>query len=379
VASNKWAREGFNWGPGLFIIGYHVGLAIGLPLYFASHRPALGVVVSSIVILILSEIGIGAAYHRFYSHRCFKLNRVAEAALLFLGTVATQGSVLRWSCDHRNHHAHVDTDLDPYSINKGFFFAHMGWLFEKSKPIDERIVQDLMKNPLVRFQHRHANALSIGSNAGLWLLFGWLFNDFLGAFVLLWWTRLALSHHLTWFINSLAHTWGSKTYSREHTAVDNFVVAMLTVGEGYHNYHHTFPSDYRNGVKWFHFDPTKWTIFLLSKVGLASGLKRYDEHRIKNRLLDEDHRRVIEQLKASAQRTREELGQRADELAARIHEKLAQLAQLMKQLESLDRKKAYQDRRRQIQAQLRELKQSMRRDWKDWYRLCDSVLADAPA
>lgn len=379
MEKTEWQRSGFNWGPGLFIIGYHLGLFIGLPIYFSTQQPSTALIVSSVVLLLLTEIGIGAAYHRFYSHRCYKMHRVPEAILLFLSTLATQGSVLRWSCDHRNHHAHVDTELDPYSIKKGFFHAHMGWLFSKSKPIDERIVQDLMKNPMVRFQHRHSDLLSVGSNAFMWLLFGWLLNDFLGAFVLLWWTRLAVSHHLTWFINSLAHTVGSKTYSREHSAVDNFVVAFLTVGEGYHNYHHTFPSDYRNGVRWYHFDPSKWTIWLLSQVGLAHGLKRYDSHRIKTRLLSEDRRLLVKRLKASAQRTREELGHRVEELSERIHEKLTQLSKLVGQLEALDKKKAYQERRKQLRQQLREIQKSMRSDWKDWYRLCNTVRAAAPA
>ena len=119
-------------------------------------------------------------------------------------------------------------------------------------------------------------------------------------FVLAWWTRLMVSHHLTWFINSLAHYWGEQTYSKEHSAVDNFVIAILTVGEGYHNFHHTFPADYRNGVRWYHFDPTKWTIWILSKVGLAADLRRFDSFRIKRRLLTEDRRLLIYSLRERA-------------------------------------------------------------------------------
>ena len=151
----------------------------------------------------------------------------AEAVLLFFATVAIQGSALRWSFEHRLHHKYVDTDDDPYSIKKGFWYAHVLWLFDKAKPIDTKRVPDLVANPLVSFQHKYFAWLSIGSNIGLWLVTGWIFNDFLGAFVLTWWLRLMISHHLTWFVNSLAHYWGEQTFSKEHTARDNAIVAFL--------------------------------------------------------------------------------------------------------------------------------------------------------
>jgi stearoyl-CoA desaturase (delta-9 desaturase) len=132
-----------------FIVFYHAAVLIGLPVYLYHYTPGAWLLVASVVFLFLSELGIGAAYHRFYSHRAFKLNRFAEAVLLFLGTLAFQGSVLRWSYEHRMHHRYVDTDDDPYSINKGFWFAHILWLFEKGEPIDEKRVADLMQNPLV--------------------------------------------------------------------------------------------------------------------------------------------------------------------------------------------------------------------------------------
>ena len=132
------AWKGVTTG-GAFIIVYHVGLAIGLPLYFAYNTPGVGLVAVSVALLFLTEIGIGAAYHRFYSHRAFTLSKPVEAVLLFLSTLALQGSVLRWSFDHRLHHAHVDTDEDPYSIKKGFWYAHMLWLFDKSSGRSTRV------------------------------------------------------------------------------------------------------------------------------------------------------------------------------------------------------------------------------------------------
>jgi stearoyl-CoA desaturase (delta-9 desaturase) len=363
----------FNWVNGPFLVGYHLALLIGLPLYFAHNTPRTGTIVAALVLLFLTEIGIGGAYHRFYAHRCYKLSKPAEAVLLFLANLAMQGSALQWSNDHRKHHSHVDTDEDPYSIKKGFWYAHCLWLFEKSKPIDERRVADLLKNPLVVFQHRFAGMLSILGNVLVCGLIGWWLDDLLGALVLVWGTRLLVSHHLTWFVNSLAHTWGERTFSKEHSAVDNYILAFLTVGEGYHNYHHTFASDYRNGVRWYHFDPTKWTIWLLSKVGLASELRRFNKYRIERRLLSEDRKLLLATLKRRAHDTKVELEQRIDQLATAMHEKLSRISALVERIKRLERGDALAAARRE----LRSLKRSMRRDRSAWSDLCGLVLQPA--
>jgi len=360
----------------LFIITYHVALAIGLPVYFYYRTPSWGLVAVSVVLLFLTEIGIGAAYHRFYSHRAYSMKRPAEAVLLFLSTAAFQGSVVRWSHDHRLHHAHVDTDGDPYSIHRGFWYAHMWWLFDRSRPIDESSVSDLMKNKLVMFQFRRYGALSFGTNILLWLAVGWWFNDFLGAFVLTWWTRLFLSHHLTWFINSLAHYWGERTYSKEHSAVDNYILAFLTVGEGYHNYHHTFASDYRNGVRWYHFDPVKWTIFTLSKLGLTSDLRRYNSFAIKRKLLFADRDMFLGRLSELGANARPELEAKVRELAATIQEKMERMRALAAEIKrhKVESARAAMEKAR---AELRELHRSLRRDWKSWGQLGELVLTAA--
>jgi len=155
---------------GLFIVVYHVGLLVGLPFYFYFSPPAWGMVFAGIGLLFLTEIGIGAAYHRYYAHRTYTPRKPAEAVLLGLATLALQGSALRWSFEHRLHHVYVDTDRDPYSIKKGFWYAHVLWLFDKPTPIDPKRVPDLMKNRLVVFQHRFYGALGIGSNVAIWLL-----------------------------------------------------------------------------------------------------------------------------------------------------------------------------------------------------------------
>jgi stearoyl-CoA desaturase (delta-9 desaturase) len=151
--SARLERSQIDWAVSSFLVGYHVLLLVGLPIYFAQRTPSVPLVAISLVLLLLTEIGIGAGYHRFYSHRCYGLNRAVEAVFLFLATLATQGSALRWSHNHRIHHAHVDTDADPYAITKGFWHAHCLWLFRSLGELDPKWVPDLMKNRLVMFQH----------------------------------------------------------------------------------------------------------------------------------------------------------------------------------------------------------------------------------
>ena len=364
-------RPQINWPTMLFIVGYHVGLIVGLPFYFIYHPPGLALILISVALLVLTEIGIGAAYHRFYAHRCYTLNKSAETVLLTLATLATQGSAVRWSCDHRMHHRFSETKDDPYSITEGFWHAHMLWLFKKPKPVDLKRVPDLMRNPLAVFQHKYADALSVASNILLAGLVGWIVGDYLGAFVLTWWTRLAVSHHLTWFVNSLCHCWGSRTYSKELTAVDNYVLAVLTVGEGYHNYHHTFPSDYRNGVRWYHVDPTKWTIWTLNKLGLAGNLKRISSARIERRLLEEDHRLLVDRLGDQLSAKGAELKLHVEQLAARIQEKLGRRGALIEQIKTLKRAR---EATRAYRQELRAIRQSLREDWRAWHELCCTVL-----
>ena len=139
---------------------------------------------------------------------------------------------------------------------------------------DFRTVRDLERDPLVRYQHRFYLPLTLAMNIGLPLLLGWASGDVIGTFLLAGILRLVVSHHVTFFINSLAHMWGTQPYSEDNTARDNPLIAVLTYGEGYHNFHHTFPYDYRNGVKPWQFDPTKWCIWLLHKVNLVAELRR---------------------------------------------------------------------------------------------------------
>lgn len=366
------------WPIFLFIILYHLVVLIGAPFYFYYTPPSWTMVIVTIVLISLTGISITAGYHRLYSHRAYKTNKFIEIPLVFLGTMAGQGSILRWTNDHRLHHKHVDTDLDPYSIKKGFWYAHILWLFEKPDPIIPGLVADLSKNKLIVFQDRYYGILFFLTNALVSLAIGWWLNDFIGAFFFAWWVRLFAVHHCTWFINSLAHTWGSKSYYKELSAVDNYLISMLTFGEGYHNYHHYFASDYRNGIKWYHFDPTKWLIWTLHKTGLANNLKKFDEFRIKKQILKNDKTLLTDRLVQLTHVKKEELEMKIKETFDSISLKMTEIRRLKeKYLESKSQNtsgKMIDD----LKYEINKMQAKLSKDIKAWQDLFNGIMKLQP-
>jgi stearoyl-CoA desaturase (delta-9 desaturase) len=226
--------------------------------------------------LALSGLGITVGYHRLWAHRTFKARGPLRVVLALSGALALQNSIYNWAARHRVHHRYVDdVERDPHSIKRGFWHAHMGWMLRNwpASEADYSRVRDLTKDAVVMWQHRHYWTLVWTLNLGLPLLLGLVFGEVVGMLLLAGVLRLVLSHHFTFFINSLAHLWGRRPYNDENTAVDNGLVALLTWGEGYHNFHHAFQADYRNGVRWWHYDPSKWLINLFAWLGLV-----YDRH-----------------------------------------------------------------------------------------------------
>lgn len=365
-------KQKIHWtSSSIFLVSYHTFLAVTLPLYFYYGQLHTGTMISAFVLLWLTGLSITAGYHRFFAHRAFKAHPIFEAILLFFGTMACESSVLRWSYDHRRHHAFVDTDDDPYSINKGFWYAHFMWMMEKHKDIEPKVVPDLMKNKMVMFQHNYYPYLMVATNLMAFLFVGYVFQDFWGAFFLATLLRMFALHHCTWFINSLAHTWGSKQFSQEQTAVDNFIIALLTFGEGYHNYHHTFANDYRNGIRWYHFDPTKWLIWTFSKLGLAHSLKRTDKITIKKRIVLEHKSFLIETLGHYWNDKRQELEKQVHDLSESILSGISEFAQL--------KERYLEENKEQFSVQLKELKKRLREDWRQWKALSHCILNERPA
>ncbi|MGF1687904.1 fatty acid desaturase [Photobacterium japonica] len=273
---------------------------IGTPLY-AWH---VGVDGAQIMMLLVAftfcGMSITAGYHRLWSHKAYEANKPMRAIFAIGGAFALQNSILHWSSDHRIHHRHVDNnDKDPYSAKKGFFYSHIGWMlrdYQASRYSDYSNCRDLQKDPIVMWQHNYYVPLAVATNVGIPLVFGLLHGDVWGALLLVGVLRLVLSHHTTFFINSLAHIWGSQPYTDNNTARDNGFLALLTFGEGYHNYHHIFENDYRNGIRWWQFDPTKWLIKSCAWMGMAKNLRTSPEDKVEKARATMLHQRLQKKL-----------------------------------------------------------------------------------
>jgi stearoyl-CoA desaturase (delta-9 desaturase) len=256
----------------------------------------LSTIIAAIAALSFCELSITAGYHRLWSHRAYQASSVMRLIFAVGGAFAVQNSALHWCSDHRVHHKHVDeNDIDPYSAKRGFWYSHIGWMlreYQAHRYHDYKNVRDLQRDPIVMWQHKHYLLLVLLTNFGIPLLFGFISGNLIGSLLLIGFLRLVLSHHLTFCINSLAHMWGKQPYNDENTAKDNPVVALLTFGEGYHNFHHAFQADYRNAIKWWQFDPTKWLIKLMSWIGLANNLNKTPDEKIQKSIVAQQYNKT---------------------------------------------------------------------------------------
>ena len=277
-----------RWTNSAFLIGTLLTSFIGLPIFIYHYGGQINWWLHGsvfVAMFIASGLSITLGYHRLFSHLSFKASWPVRLLTLIFGATAMENSALEWCSDHRRHHKHTDDDEDPYNIQRGFFFAHMGWIMMRpiggESPLTN--VNDLKRDPLVRFQHKWWAAIGILVGFGIPALIGYLFEGGIGAASGLLFggvTRLVAVHHMTFFINSLCHTLGHQPYSNRCSAKDSWIMALFTFGEGYHNFHHEFQHDYRNGVNFWQFAPTKWTIQFLEKIGMASKLRRVPDETI---------------------------------------------------------------------------------------------------
>jgi stearoyl-CoA desaturase (delta-9 desaturase) len=343
-----------NWPTVLFIVATSIG-AMAWPFY-AWHR---GVNASEIALAVAYYFATGMAitvgYHRLLSHRTFKAHPAVEAVLLLFGAAAWQGSALEWSVDHIQHHSHIDTESDPYNRRRGFLYAHMGWLVRRDTAMPMTRIPHFLKNDkLVMWQHRWYVPIAVVTSFVVPLsLCGWHGILLVGA------VRIVALHHTTWLINSWAHTGNQRPYNPDVTAADNWLLAFFSFGEGWHNYHHAFPNDYRNGVRKFDWDPSKWMIWTMSKLGVAYDLKRVNPATMWNRRVDAllayqgcalTRARLLSTTRISLERLTTRSETRLAALSARVHEHVAashiDLADLRRRVaERMDDWKRARDRR----------------------------------
>lgn len=298
---------------------------IGVPWYGLSSGFHWSVWPVGLVVLWANGFSITAGYHRLWSHKTYQAHWSVRLFFALFGAAALQNSILAWASGHRRHHRHVDDiDQDPYTIRRGLWFAHIGWMLRQypSGAEDFGNVRDLQRDAIVAWQHRHYLPLAIGMNLAPALLAGLLLGDVWGHLLVAGFLRLVINHHVTFCINSIAHYWGRRPYTDDNSARDNGWVALLTYGEGYHNFHHMFQTDYRNGVRWWQFDPTKWLIRAASWLGLTWDLKQVPGFRIQQALLAMQFKRAQRSLALSehAEHLREHLEREYQQFLAYMQE-----------------------------------------------------------
>ena len=332
--------------------------------------------------MVATGLAVTAGYHRLWSHRAYEAHWALRLWHAVWGACAMQNSILHWCADHRQHHRFVDdNNRDPYSAPRGFWHSHMGWIIRKQTHIyndDFANVKDLQRDPIVIWQNKYYLLLTVLTNAGVPLALGWWHGQLWGTFLLAGLLRLVLNHHFTFFINSLAHMWGRQTYTDANTARDNGLIALLTYGEGYHNYHHLFQWDYRNGVRWWQFDPTKWVIRLCSWVGLATQLRQPPVVQIEKARLSMQLKQALQQLEHAPE---------PDAWRARLEEAHSQFLQILDEFNRFSQEwrqaksKQFQEHLDKLEMKRRyaELKAELSRQRQAWRQLLTELSGLTPA
>jgi stearoyl-CoA desaturase (Delta-9 desaturase) len=362
------ARAGaapINWAASLMFVLTSVVAITVVPWYGITHGYHAAAWVWFTLFLGANGMAITCGYHRLFAHCTYEAHPILKVAYLVFGSMALQNSALNWAAGHRVHHRYIDDpERDPYCARRGFWFSHIGWMLRSypSGEPDFSAVRDLQRDPMVMWQHNHYLLAALTTNFGLPLLVGYLSGDVWGVFLLAGILRLVVSHHFTFFINSLAHMWGSQPYTDDNTARDNPVVALLTYGEGYHNFHHMFAHDYRNGLRWWQWDPSKWFISSMRMFGLTRNLKRVPWFKIQRALLDNQFQRAERKLASSPGRAHmEQLRARIAEEYEAFSSTVAEWAHLRDQwLEDTKRAMVERWEHSSLQARLRELEYGLR-------------------
>lgn len=365
-----------NWLNTIFLVTTPLVGIIGTILLCSFGMVKWQTWVFFVVYVFVTALAITAGYHRLFSHKAYQAHPVISFIMAMFGSACFEGSVLEWSTDHRNHHRFVDTEKDPYNIHEGFWHAHIGWLIHlDTSKRDFSNVKDLSASRILQFQHKYFKECAIFMGFIFPMLIAALWGNALAGLIIVGALRIAFNHHSTFFINSLCHWSGKRPYSIEQTARDNWMTALVTMGEGFHNFHHQFPLDYRNGIRYFHYDPTKWLIYGLSKIGLAHDLRRISNAKI----LSFQLRVQEEALKQKHHKDVAFIQQKVEPLKAHLIALIDKIAELETELATLKKQKfkymkdKYHVHKQQLSDYLQALKmaqQELSLSLTSWRRLC---------
>jgi len=359
-------QKNARWNPlnTPFLIGTLVLAAILVPIQIVRTDALLMELAVSLGMFLAVGTAITAGYHRLFSHRSYQTVWPVRFVLLCLGAAAFQNSALRWSSDHRLHHRHVDTERDPYSIKRGFWHAHWIWVMEStSHPLQG--VADLERDPLIRWQDRHyflIGAVVACIPVAIGLATGNLWGHIVMGVLL----RIVLTHHSTFLINSAAHVFGTRPYTDTNTARDNRWLALFTYGEGYHNFHHMWPGDYRNGVRWFQWDTTKWLVATLSMLGLARQLRRTPAAVIERAKLKMEEKRLQSKLVEAPTEVRGSLQMRLSAARERLDGALVALHAWRETRRTRKATEPWSQRKAEWKATLSAHRMELQEAWREW-------------
>ncbi|HEX2149179.1 MAG TPA: acyl-CoA desaturase [Actinomycetota bacterium] len=262
------------------------GAAIGIPLLWNHGVKALDLTLF-FVFYVFTGMGITVGFHRMLTHRSFETVKPVKLALAIAGSMAIQGAVVSWVADHRRHHAFADKPGDPHSphlaeaegikgILAGLWHAHTGWFFNPEKTNIKKFAPDLIADKSI---------LKVSRTFPLWATISIVLPGLIGLVITRSWmggltaliwgglARIFFLHHVTWSINSICHFYGSRPFKSKDESTNNWIMALLSFGEGWHNSHHAFPTSYKHGLGRFQFDPSAWFISGLKVLGLARNIK----------------------------------------------------------------------------------------------------------
>jgi stearoyl-CoA desaturase (delta-9 desaturase) len=264
---------------GLFIVVPFLALLAAVPLLWLVGFLTWQAAIIAVVMYLIAGHGITIGFHRYFTHRAFRAQRWLRVALAVAGSMAIQGPVIQWVADHRKHHRFSDRDGDPHSpwrygtnawaLARGFFYAHLGWLFDWEKTSEPRYAPELVGDRVVRWVSRSFPlwvALSVlipPLVGGLWTWSWW------GALTAFFWgslVRIALQHHVTFAINSVCHIKGRRPFKTKDRSQNVWWLALPSMGESWHNFHHAEPSSARHGVRFLEFDSSAVVIKMMEKL-----------------------------------------------------------------------------------------------------------------
>lgn len=330
-------NQRINWLVVTVLIFLPIFVAIGVGIYCMEYGCGWKEMTLALVAYYMANISVGVGSHRLWSHGSYKTTKFVEFILMVINSGTLQGPILAWASNHKKHHSYADTDLDPhtpvrYPDNKlkGFLWAHIGWMCVgdiTAQNIDKNTMATLGKSKMLKWQLDHYGAFATFMNIVPPIIFGWCV---FGAITLqatlagLFFVGIgrALQQQMTFSVNSICHILGSRKYANDSSG-DIWWLFFLLLGENWHNFHHAFGRDYRNGHKWYHFDVHKWIIALMAKCGLAWDLVITSEERIHAKMVE-----MQSHIRTDWQKKLEDIAQIAITLCDSAKQKIASASEI---------------------------------------------------